>query len=771
MSLSAEQLFALLPTVYRNRDADMGGPLQAFYAVLAAQLGIVEDNIQQLYDDQFVETCAPWVIPYIGDLIGYNSIYDVTGAAFDSRAEVANTIGYRRRKGTLLALEQVTSDISGRSTVAVEEFRRLITTESMRLIRPRHASTLNLRRTYALDHLETAFDTTSRMVDVRRIAPRLRRASDPDPIALDISLHGPGRSNIPDIAIHLWRLKSREITSAPARAVGNGRYMFSPLGTNMPLFSLPPARASFAGLTSRINVPEPISRVELARSLRNPADPQFYGNDASILLIADDLPVQSSQIVCANLSDRAPDLWCAVPRGRIAIDPELGRIAFAPDLPVPKSLRVNYCFGSAAEIGGGPYDRSASLNQVKPAQASFLAVIGSSAPTLEAAISDWNAVVASTPGLTGIILLPDYEQFRVDITGSSAIQLPAGSNLTIASGRFLPSGGSFDILWNHSCVTLTGNIEVIASSTSVQTTGEGLAVGQLLISGVWIAGQLFIRGGTATVQIIDTTVVPGIDLTSTGEPVSPGDPSILVTAAEVSLAILRSVIGPIAADSGGSSRVCSSIVDATSPCCVAYAAADLASAGADLHVEDSTIIGKVHTRTIPLASNTIFYGRRPHRDPWAAAIWTSRRQTGCVRFCCLPFESITPRRYQCLPPDSASENALTPRFVSLRFGRPGYGLLSGDVPLAIWRGADNSSQMGVFYQIQETEAVRNVQLRAPEYLPATLESGILLHPSRTLPRESREPSIVYGHLVAPPQCCDEWEMDRPSFSGIGTALV
>ena len=107
MSLNAEQLFALLPVVYRNRDGDLGGPLQALYAVLAGQLGIVEDNIQQLYDDQFIETCAPWIIPYIGDLIGYNSIYEVAGAAFDSRAEVANTIGYRRRKGTLLALEQV----------------------------------------------------------------------------------------------------------------------------------------------------------------------------------------------------------------------------------------------------------------------------------------------------------------------------------------------------------------------------------------------------------------------------------------------------------------------------------------------------------------------------------------------------------------------------------------------------------------------------------------------------------------------------------------
>jgi hypothetical protein len=50
--------------------------------------------------------------------------------------------------------------------------------------------------------------------------------------------------------------------------------------------------------------------------------------------------------------------------------------------------------------------------------------------------------------------------------------------------------------------------------------------------------------------------------------------------------------------------------------------------------------------------------------------------------------------------------------------------------MAVWTGADNGSQLGVYLQAQETEAVRNVQIRAPEYLPARLESGIFLHPAR-----------------------------------------
>ena len=771
MSLNADQLFALLPTVYRNRDAALGNPLQAFYAVLAQQLGIVEDNIEQLYDDQFIETCAPWVIPYIGDLIGYNSIYEVASASFDSRAEVANTIGYRRRKGTLLALEQLSADVSGRPAVAVEAFRNLITTESMRLVRPRHATTVDMRHGGALHRFGTAFDTESRTIDVRRISPRLRIATNPDPVPLDIALHGPGRYNIPDIAVHLWRWKSRPVVDAPAFSIGEGRYMFSPLGQDMPLFSQPPIRASFSGLTTRMDVPQPIDRYEFAKSLHSPNAPAFYGPTASVLLIADGSPIPSSQISCANLSDRSPGNWCTVPAGRIAIDPELGRIQFAADLVLPQSLRLNYSYGFPAEIAGGSYDRSASLTMVNPAGADFFAIIGASTfPTLESAVSQWNQLVTFTPGTTGVIVLPNFESFSIDLTNANTIQLPAGCNLSIVAGQPIPTGGPFDVIWNHSCVTLSGNIEVVGVFGVTLSEGEVDPAGQLFISGLWIAGQLSITGQTASVQLADSTLVPGIGLTRAGDPVSPGDPSIQVTATEAALTLIRSISGPIAADSGGTTRICSSIVDATSPCCVAYAASDLASAGADLHIEDSTVIGKVHTRTIPLASNTIFYARRLRRDPWSAAVWASRRQTGCVRFCSLPYDSITPTRYLCLPPDTVSEPALAPQFVTLRYGNPAYGLLSGDVPMAVWGGSDNGSQIGVYYQIQETEAVRNVQLRAPEYLPVCLESGIFLHPSRPLPIR-RSTSIFYGSGAPRRRCCDDQDADTPAFSGIGSDLM
>ena len=74
MSFDTATLYELLPAIYRVRDAEQGEPVKALLTVIAEQLGVIEENLAQLYDDQFIETCAEWVVPYIGDLIGYRSL-------------------------------------------------------------------------------------------------------------------------------------------------------------------------------------------------------------------------------------------------------------------------------------------------------------------------------------------------------------------------------------------------------------------------------------------------------------------------------------------------------------------------------------------------------------------------------------------------------------------------------------------------------------------------------------------------------------------------
>jgi hypothetical protein len=757
MNTTPQPIYTLLPAIYRNRDALQGSPLAAFYSVLEGQYGIVRENLLQLYDDQFIETCAPWVIPYIGELIGYDPIYTISLISPDSRAEVANTIGYRRRKGTLLAMEQLTHDVSGRTTFVVEEFRRLVTTLSLRDVRPRHNATANLRRGRDWQDLSGPFDRLSRTIDVRRIAPRAIPPQSPDPTPLEIALHGGGRCNIPDIAIWIWRWQSRAIANALAFAPGDGGYFFSALGGPVPLFQQPPqAPLPFSRLLNEGDAPQPISRWLFAREMA-----RFY--PGSLQLIADGLPVDRSQIVCANLTPDAAGAVCRVPAGRIAIDPELGRIQYASDLPLPDQLRVAYSYGSPAEMGGGPYDRDANITA--PSAPAFTAVVGSAQyPTLEAAVLAWNR---QPPSAAGMILLPNFESYTIDLTGSNAIQISAQSQLLLAAAEISESGAP---LWSNSCVTLRGSIEILGLPAPPVSDGVAPPLGQLTISGIWLSGAVEVNGEPCCVQILDSTLIPGRELNAKGEPIFAGEPSICGSATGATLCLTRVVTGAIALPASCDARICAGIVDAGSRYCPAFAGPGLAAPGASLHVEDSTVIGRVWTHAIRLASNTIFAARLGRRDPWPAAVLSSRRQVGCVRFCWLPWNSITPRRYECLPPDAASQGALEPRFITSRFGEPGYCLLSGDTPLAVWKGGDNGSQIGVYLGIQETEAVTNVQIRSLEYLPANLERGVFLIPSRVLPEPVREIG-AYGYGRTAPCWLEGGEGIDELPGGIGIGLL
>ena len=190
MTIDADKLYELLPAIYRIRDEEHAGALRALIGVLAEQATVLEESLAQLYDDQFIETCAPWVVPYIGDLIGYRPLHARVARVGGPRAEVAHTIAFRRRKGTAAMLEQLARDVTGWDAHVVEYFQLLATTQYMNHVRRRAVAWADLRdwrATFA--QRDSAFDTLAR---TSRDACDLRRRS--------------GRYNIPNIGIFLWRL-------------------------------------------------------------------------------------------------------------------------------------------------------------------------------------------------------------------------------------------------------------------------------------------------------------------------------------------------------------------------------------------------------------------------------------------------------------------------------------------------------------------------------------------------------------------------------------
>lgn len=144
MNQSLDRLYELLPGIYRQRDGEQGYVLQALLQIIAEQMNVVEDDIAQLYDNWFVETCESWVVPYLGELIGYQPAYeagepgDVTTAAGQQRnailfprRDVANTIGNRRRRGTLAVLARQALDVAGWPARAVEFYALLGMAQSL----------------------------------------------------------------------------------------------------------------------------------------------------------------------------------------------------------------------------------------------------------------------------------------------------------------------------------------------------------------------------------------------------------------------------------------------------------------------------------------------------------------------------------------------------------------------------------------------------------------------------------------------------------------
>ena len=117
------RLYNLMPSIYRERDEREGFPLRDLLRIVTEQANIVHSDIQLLWDNFFIETCERWAIPYIGDLVSNNLLHDaqslkapdtagglfpdLTGPnlrptnAIRTRADVAKTIYYRRRKGTV----------------------------------------------------------------------------------------------------------------------------------------------------------------------------------------------------------------------------------------------------------------------------------------------------------------------------------------------------------------------------------------------------------------------------------------------------------------------------------------------------------------------------------------------------------------------------------------------------------------------------------------------------------------------------------------------
>lgn len=135
MRYTKKELYKLLLVIYRHRDIEISKSLEALLNIIAEQVEVLEKDIERLYNNLFIEICDPWVIPYISDLVVAVILHPRSEGMINHRARVANTISYRRRKGTLSILEQLARDVTGWNTRRVEFFNIMNTTQYLNYLR------------------------------------------------------------------------------------------------------------------------------------------------------------------------------------------------------------------------------------------------------------------------------------------------------------------------------------------------------------------------------------------------------------------------------------------------------------------------------------------------------------------------------------------------------------------------------------------------------------------------------------------------------------
>jgi hypothetical protein len=389
-------LYNRLPEIYhiKDQDPEPPGQLKSYLALVESVFEEIHKNIEGLYHDLFIETCADWVIPYIGDLLGVSHL---KGDPRTLRADVADTIALRRRKGTLAGMERLTYNLTGWGVHCVELRENMVWNQhlnhqrpdaggdppyslpSVTMHTPIRGGTVTLRDPAMLSLLYTPFDPFAHIGDVKPPA------------------FGNIRYNLPNLAIFLWRLKDyRVCCSKPfyriRKSITGGycvRFDIHPLGEPVRLFNTyqfdPGREPPVVTQLDETPNPMPTARLNEGSEAGNPGeyvavdtyDP--VNTDISALDISDvglqlhlpepgfsgeiwPSPSAAWTIRGANLCAWEEGVTPSVKNRDIIIDPVIGRLiigvaSIGEANALKNHLLVTYTYGAVGPVGAHPISR------------------------------------------------------------------------------------------------------------------------------------------------------------------------------------------------------------------------------------------------------------------------------------------------------------------------------------------------------------------------------------------------------------------------------
>ena len=758
-------LFTRLPEIYRLKDAELERPgqLRAYLGLVERALGAVHENIEGLYDDLFIETCDDWVIPYIGDLLGTSHL---SGPAWTLRADVADTIAIRRRKGTLGAIELLVHDLTRWGVHCVELRENLAWHQHLNHQRPDaggappqslpnvtrftvpRGGTAPVRDPATLSLLGTPFDPFAYTADVR-------------PPAGDAV-----RINLPNLAVFLWRLEAHRVPLsrpvsrglAPA-AVGGGapfvaRFDVHPIGEPMRLFNTgrfdPDRRPLVLGRVDEVPGPMPTARLTegspaghpdeyVLVETYDPADPllailnigdvglQLHLTDA---VFGGDVWRVRGENLCAWESGLEPRLQDR----ELAVDPVHGRIALGVSTvgernSLVNDLLVTSTYGAVGPVGAHPVSRddppttwlgeAVDLRHVD----FFLNPDGLRDALANIQDSVLPIVVQIDDSMThdlDLLAVPG----RVNEAGGPNLRLNRTLIIRAASGerpvvrlarplRFRPTNvlganaqeqATFDAVMDGITVRLEG---IYLTREAASFPAGAPLVARAAVHALELAGCTLDPGGFERLGGGRAAIRDACGL---AEPYGFGAAEEVAFQQTPEVHLRRTISGPLRLDQGYSLFLDDSIVDAgagvdddpANAVAVGNATDPLLGWGPPTRMQGVTLFGRTRVRTLS-GGGTLFVHR----------VEVLNNQVGCIRLSYFPDEANRlPQNYACV---AAPAHRL--RFTAERFGLPAYGQLARGTDFDIRERGPDDDAMGAFGFLLEAHRYHNLQIRFREFMP------------------------------------------------------
>lgn len=704
-------LESLLPVHVRQRDHEAGGLLRTLLEAVAGELARLEADTSQLYDAWFIETCPEWVVPYLADLVGLDGLPPDLGSgsrtAVSRRTVVANTVAYRRRKGTVAVVEQVVRDVTGWPSRAVEYYRLLSTTTHHNHVRLDRPATASLRGAASLEHesprlARGALTRLPHLGETRRIAS------------------GRGRYGIAHLGVFAFPVQVYDVPSAPARA-GAGRWSTHPLGWDEPLFAPPATETQIEHLADEADLPVPL-RPRRLLALLHAARDSGDGDALPIQLRVDGgPPLDAERIRVCGLEDLAQAAGAPLPGWQVMVDAVSGQLHPYENGVVaePSAMHVTYSYGALADVGAGTQNRAATHQDALDAdpfrgdvdtggdevraQVHVLTdpvapgAVASVAAGLAAVTAGWADPALGLLGGTQVLSVGDSEAYSGDLS----VHVPAESRLVVVAahwrGRRLSNG---DIEAPVPGVYAPEGLRPVVRGTLTVTGGPGSSV---VLDGLIVDGDVVVGSGSlGSLTLSQCTVAGRVEVRA--------DATGANRAAVVT--VLHSMVGSVAAaDTVPWLSVRNCVFDpALQP---AAAPQTLLANGAAVSIDGSTLRGPVRVRTLDVTSSIC-----------DGVVLVADRQVGCARFSYLGAGSRVPRRFHCVPGTDAA-TAIGPSFTADEPGSPFYLDLGTNTPPALARGGEFGAEMGVHHHLHRPVRLDAARRIVAPYLPAGLEIGMV----------------------------------------------